>query len=386
MKSLALLGSTGSIGRQTLDVVEAFPEDFRVLCLTAHRQVERMVEQIERHRPELVVMVDEEAARRVEAQSSRPVTVLSGEEGLERAARWEGVDTVVTSVVGSVGIRATLAAIDAGKDLALANKETLVAAGALVMPALRRAGTRLMPIDSEHSALFQCLNGERSRDVKRLLLTCSGGPFRGWTSERLETVTPEQALGHPNWNMGAKITIDSATLMNKGLEVIEAMWLYDLPVEGIDVVVHPESIVHSCVDFVDGSVMAQLGRPDMRIPIQYALTWPERRPNPELPRLDLTSCGPLHFEKPDRLTFPCLDLAYEAARAGGCLPAIMNGANEVVVHAFLEGRAAFLDIPRRVEAVMTAMADRGGKRIDLEGLLAADAEARRRCAEGLASR
>ena len=350
-RSISLLGSTGSIGRQTLEVAAAL--DLPVRALTAHRSVELLEEQARRFQPELAVCVDEAAAADLKVRlSDTSVRVLSGEEGLLEAAALPSADTVVTAVVGIAGLRPTLAAIRAGKRIALANKETMVCAGELVMAEARRWGAEIVPVDSEHSAIFQCLQGCKDRgEVKRLILTASGGPFFGRSREELEGVTLEQALKHPNWAMGAKITVDSATLMNKGLEFIEAMRLYELPPEKISIVVHRESIVHSLVEYCDNAVLAQLGAADMRLPIQYALTWPERAPGPAEP-LDLLTCPSLTFQAPDPEAFPCLALALEAARTGGTATAILNGANEAAVGRFLDRRIGFMDIARQVERAM----------------------------------
>ena len=376
-KILSILGSTGSIGRQTLDVVRRLP--VRVAALTAGTNVERMAEQCREFAPQLAVMATEEAAERLRAAlAGLPVEVRSGAEGLLAAATLEKVDTVVTAVVGTVGLAPTLAALERGKRIGLANKETMVCAGELVMRTCTRCGGEIIPVDSEHSAIFQCLMGNRDRgEVRRLILTCSGGPFYGMSREALQGVTRQDALRHPNWRMGEKITIDCATLMNKGLEVIEAMRLYQLPPEQVDVVIHRQSIVHSLVEFVDGALLAQLGVPDMRIPIQLALTYPQRLQNPA-PGLDLLSCPPLTFAVPDPETFPCFAIALEAARQGGTACAAMNGANEVAVAKFLRGEIGFYDIPRLVRAGMAAtpfVADP-----TLEQILEADRLARAACA------
>lgn len=372
-RRLSILGSTGSIGRQSLEVIAAL--GLSVGALTAHNSVALLEEQARAFRPELVVLTDEGAARDLAVRlGDTPVRVASGREGLLEAATLEGVDTVLTAVVGSAGLEPTLAAIRAGKDIALANKETLVCAGALVTRAARERGVDLLPVDSEHSAIFQCLQGRADREeVARVILTASGGPFYGMERKALERVTAQDALKHPNWSMGAKITIDSATMMNKGFEVIEAMWLYGLPLEQIDVVVHRESVVHSLVEFRDGAVLAQLGAPDMRLPIQYALTWPERPPGPAK-KLDLLSCPDLTFLPPDGENFPCLELAREAARRGSVIPAALNGANEAAVALFLEGRIGFYDIPRLCRAAMAAAPDLGEPA--LADILAADAQGR----------
>ena len=350
-RSISLLGSTGSIGRQTLEVAAAL--DLPVRAITAYRSVKLLEEQARQFLPELAVCVDEAAAADLKVRlSDTSVRVLSGEEGLLEAAALPSADTVVTAVVGIAGLRPTMAAIRAGKRIALANKETMVCAGELVMAEARRWGAEIVPVDSEHSAIFQCLQGCKDRgEVKHLILTASGGPFFGRSREELEGVTLEQALRHPNWAMGAKITVDSATLMNKGLEFIEAMRLYELPPEKISIVVHRESIVHSLVEYCDNAVLAQLGAADMRLPIQYALTWPERAPGPAEP-LDLLTCPSLTFQAPDPEAFPCLTLALEAARTGGTATAILNGANEAAVGLFLDRRIGFMDIARQVERAM----------------------------------
>ena len=354
-KKLSILGSTGSIGRQTLDVVRHLPVE--VVALTAGSNVERMAEQCLEFHPKLAVMATEEAADALKTRlSGQNIRVMHGEAGLLEAATIPEADTVVTAVVGMVGLKPTLAALERGKRIGLANKETMVCAGELVTAAAARFGGKIIPVDSEHSAIFQCLMGCRDRgEVKRLILTCSGGPFFGRTKQELAGMTKADALKHPNWRMGEKITIDCATLMNKGLEVIEAMRLYELPPEKVDVVIHRQSIVHSLVEFVDGAVLAQLGVPDMRIPIQLALTYPNRTVNPAA-GLDLLSCGPLSFCAPDPEAFPCLQIALNAARQGGTACPAMNGANEVAVAKYLRGEIGFYDIPRLVQAGMDAVA------------------------------
>ena len=348
---ISLLGSTGSIGRQSLEVIQAC--GIKVGALTANSNVVRMEEQARQFQPELAVMMDEQAAADLKVRlADTPVRVAGGLEGLLEAAELPKADTVITAVVGMVGLRPTMAAIREGKRIALANKETLVCAGQLVTEEARDYGAKILPVDSEHSALFQSLQGCKDRgEVKRLILTCSGGPFFGKTRKELEGMTREDALQHPNWSMGAKITVDSATLMNKGLEFIEAMHLYQMPPEKIFIVVHRESIIHSLVEYCDNAMIAQLGTPDMRLPIQYALTWPERVAGPATP-LDLCSCGPLTFARPDTETFQCLALALEAAKTGGTAGAILNGANEAAVALFLEGKIGFLDIADRVRRAM----------------------------------
>ena len=348
---ISLLGSTGSIGRQSLEVIQAC--GMKVGALTAKSNVARMEKQARQFQPELAVMMDEQAAADLKVRLvDTPVRVVGGLEGLLEAAELPKADTVITAVVGMVGLRPTMAAIREGKRIALANKETLVCAGQLVTEEARDYGAKILPVDSEHSALFQSLQGCKDRgEVKRLILTCSGGPFFGKTRKELEGMTREDALHHPNWSMGAKITVDSATLMNKGLEFIEAMHLYQMPPEKISIVVHRESIIHSLVEYCDNAMIAQMGTPDMRLPIQYALTWPERVVGPATP-LDLCSCGPLTFAQPDTETFQCLALALEAAKTGGTAGAILNGANEAAVALFLEGKIGFLDIADRVRRAM----------------------------------
>ena len=349
IKCVCILGSTGSIGRQSLDVVRMYPQ-IRVGALAAGSSIARLAEQCREFRPELAVVATKEGADELK-QTIRdlPTRVLWGEEGLLTAATLEEADCVITAVVGMLGLKPTLAAIRAGKRIGLANKETLVCAGELVMAQAKQWGAEIVPVDSEHSAIFQCLMGcGDRREVRRLLLTCSGGPFFGMDREALSTVTKADALKHPNWKMGPKITIDCATLMNKGLEVIEAMRLYDLPLEQVDVLIHRQSIVHSLVEFNDGAIMAQLGTPDMRLPIQLAMTYPERLPSP-VDRLDLTQCAALTFVKPDLEAFPCLALARDCARRGGNLCAAMNGANEEAVAMFLRDEIGFYDIYRLVQ-------------------------------------
>ncbi|MGE4275729.1 MAG: 1-deoxy-D-xylulose-5-phosphate reductoisomerase [Lawsonibacter sp.] len=350
-KRISILGSTGSIGRQSLEVIAAC--GMEVAALTANSSVKLLEEQARQYHPELTVLMEERAAADLHVRlADTNVRVLSGLEGLMEAAAIQSADTVITAVVGMVGLRPTLAAIREGKRIGLANKETLVCAGQLVLEEAKDYGARILPVDSEHSALFQSLEGNRDRgEVKRLILTCSGGPFFGKTAPELKTMTREDALRHPNWSMGAKITVDSATLMNKGLEVIEAMHLYHMPPEKISVVVHRESIIHSLVEYCDNAMIAQLGTPDMRLPIQYALTWPKRVPGPAR-ALDLWNCGPLTFGSPDLDTFRCLGLALEAAKTGGTAGAVLNGANEAAVAQFLAGKIGFLDIGDKVAQAM----------------------------------
>ena len=345
---VSILGSTGSIGRQSLDCIRNLPA-IRVAALTAGTGVERMAQQCREFLPELAVMATQEAAEALSEEiRGLPIRVSYGEAGLIEAATMPQADCVITAVVGMVGLKPTLAAIRERKRIGLANKETLVCAGQIVMAEAKRYGAEIVPVDSEHSAIFQCLMGCRDRsEIKRLILTCSGGPFFGMSREALKAVTKADALRHPNWKMGPKITVDCATLMNKGLEVIEAMRLYDLPLEQVDVVIHRQSIVHSLVEFTDGAVMAQLGTPDMRVPIQLALTYPERKPSPAQP-LDLLTCGALSFLKPDEESFPCLALARQCAKAGGTACPAMNGANEEAVAMFLRDEIGFYDIYRLV--------------------------------------
>ena len=372
-RTLSILGSSGSIGQQTLKVAEHCGHE--VAAITVNRSVELAEAQARKFNPQLVAAADESAADDLRVRlADTPVRVVGGQEGLLEAASLPEADTVVTAMVGVAGLRPTLAAIDAGKRIALANKETLVCAGELVMARAKETGAEIVPVDSEHSAIFQCLQGCRDRgEVRRLIITASGGPFYGKTYEELAFVKKEQALRHPNWTMGAKITIDSATLMNKGLEFIEAMRLYSMPPERIRIVVHRESIVHSLVEFEDGAILAQLGSADMRLPIQYALTWPERTSGPAKP-LDLLSCPPLTFQKPDPETFRCLALALECAKRGGTSTAILNGANEAAVALFLEDQIGFLDIPRLVERALERVPAADAP--DLEDIFEADLAAR----------
>ena len=372
-KTISILGATGSIGRQTLDVAEQL--GLRVAALTANSNAERLEAQARKFRPRLAVLTDETAARDLAVRLADTGTrVLGGPEALLEAAVCPEADMVVTAVVGMVGLKPTLAAIREKKRIALANKETLVCAGQLVMDAADTYGAEIVPVDSEHSAIFQCLQGcADRREIKRLILTCSGGPFYGMTAEEVGKMTRADALRHPNWTMGPKITVDCATLMNKGLEVIEAMRLYRLPLEQVSVVIHRQSIVHSLVEYRDGAILAQLGTPDMRLPIRYAMTYPERAESPAEP-LDLLACPPLTFAQPDRDVFPCLRLAEEAAEEGGTACAILNGANEEAVGLFLAEKIGFSDIPRLVEAARAAVAVQQDP--SLEDILAADQAAR----------
>ena len=373
MKNITLLGSTGSIGRQTVEVALANPDKIKIKALVAHKSDELLEEQIKVLQPDLAVLSDKEAAARLTSRYHGRTEILAGEEGVLAAATYAGADTVLASMVGYAGLRPTLAAINCGKNIALANKETLVAAGSIVMQAVADKGVSLTPVDSEHSAIFQALRGGRENEVKRLIITASGGPFRGKKRSELENVTLAQCLNHPNWSMGKKVTLDSSTLANKGLEVMEAHWLFNMPYEKIAVVVHPQSIVHSLVEFCDGSVIAQMGDPDMRLPIQYALSWPERYPY-AFDQLDLVKYGTLTFEAPDLEAFPSLAIAIECGKAGGTLPCAFNAANEEAVNAFLEGKIKYLDIP-----YITASVTQAHHNVlvpTLEDIEAADAAAR----------
>jgi len=381
---VAILGSTGSIGRSTLDVVERHPDRFRVVALSARRDVPRLFDQCVRHRPRLAVMTEGDAARELSrrlAVAGVPTEVMAGDEALIHAATAAGADYVMAAIVGAAGLASTLAAARAGRRVLLANKEALVMSGPLLLDAVAASGAQLLPIDSEHNAIFQCLPpttaGRAASGVRRIWLTASGGPFLRLPGERLATVTPDEACAHPRWSMGRKISVDSATLMNKGLELIEAQLLFGLPPGGVEVVVHPQSIVHSLVEYVDGSTLAQLGNPDMRTPIAHALAWPERIESGVTP-LDMLALGRLEFEAPDRERFRALPLAEQAARAGGTAPAILNAANEVAVEAFLQGALNFSGIPMVIEDVLGQLT---ATRVqDLEDVLGADASARRAAA------
>jgi len=373
-KSIAILGSTGSVGTQALEVIRAFPELLEVSVLTASANADLLIAQAQEFKPKAVVIVCEDRYIQVKsALENLEIAVLSGESGLEEVVEYDEIDVVLNAIVGSAGLLPTVKAIEAGKDIALANKETLVVAGALMMDLVRRYDVAMLPVDSEHSAIFQCLVGEQANPLEKIYLTASGGPFRGKDRDFLTTVTKQQALKHPNWVMGAKITIDSASLMNKGLEVIEARWLFDLNVEQIDVVVHPQSIIHSVVQFQDGSMKAQMGLPDMKLPIQNALTYPYRQPN-SLERFDFMNYASLTFEEADRDTFRNLELAYQSLRDGGDRPCVLNAANEVAVAAFLADEISFLGMSDLIEATMCQQ-----KKIEtpsFEDLLAIDAETR----------
>ena len=351
MKKIAILGSTGSIGTQTLEVVEA-QKDIEVTALAAGSNIALLEAQIRKFRPKTACVWDEQKAKELKSSvRDIPVRILSGMEGLMEAAIEPSSEMVVTAVVGMIGIRPTIAAMEAGKDIALANKETLVTAGHIIMPLAKERGVKILPVDSEHSAIFQCLNGEHKNTIHKILLTASGGPFRGKTRKEMESVQVEDALNHPNWSMGRKITIDSSTMVNKGLEVMEAKWLFGVEMDQVQVVIQPKSIIHSMVEFEDGAVMAQLGTPDMKLPIQYALYYPERRPLPG-DRLDFWTMGQIAFEKPDMVNFPGLKLAYEAGRAGGTLPTVFNAANERAVAKFLNREIPYLAITDMIEGAM----------------------------------
>jgi 1-deoxy-D-xylulose-5-phosphate reductoisomerase len=382
MKRISLLGSTGSIGTSTIDVIGWYPDDFRVVALAAGRNLERLASQVQLLKPELVSVATKEDALELSTRIPSGTRIVSGRDGLIEVARHPEADLVVCGLVGALGIEPTYAAVDAGKTVALANKEALVAAGAFVTARAAETGSQILPVDSEHNALHQCLRGEDPASIRALWLTASGGPFRTWPREKMAGATPEDALAHPTWVMGPKVTIDSATLMNKGLEVIEAHWLFSVSADRIRVVVHDRSVVHSLIELTDGSFKAQLGITDMRHPIQYALTYPERRPSP-LPPFDLVAAGPLRFEAPDSQRFPCLGLAYEAFKRGGAAPAVLNAANEIAVGAFLARRAAFPDIPAVIRGALDRHA--GAAASTLDDILAADRLARKTASELLAS-
>lgn len=349
MKHLSILGSTGSIGTQTLEIVRQFPNEFKIAGLTANKNSELLLKQIKEFKPKAAAIMDKSKADTLLNFSS--CRVYSGIDGINKIAAMSEADTVVNALVGSAGIEPTYSAVKNKKNIALANKETLVAAGSVIMDEVKKNNLSIMPIDSEHSAIFQCLNGENIKEVKKITLTCSGGPFKDWTKQQLENATVQDALNHPTWNMGNKITIDSATLMNKGFEVIETHWLYGIGYEKIKIAVHPQSIVHSLVEFIDKSVIAQLGLPDMKVPIQYALSHPKRFPN-LLTSLDLAKIRLLEFREPDFDMFPCLNYAYEAGAVGGTMPAVMNASNEAAVNAFLENKIRFLDIQTIIKKMM----------------------------------
>ncbi len=380
-KNIAILGSTGSIGLSTLKVVRKLKPSFRITGLTANRNIRELAKQIKAFHPKLAAVMDESLVSPLKSLTSGiPTRILGGEEGLVAVAAESGADMVLSAIVGAAGLRPTLTAIQRGKDIALANKETMVMAGEVVTKAALKSGSKILPVDSEHCAIFQCLAGchKPETEIHRIILTASGGPFRLLHQKHFHKITLKEALNHPTWRMGPKITIDSATLMNKGLEVIEAHYLFNTTFQKIEIVIHPESIVHSMVEFIDGSVLAQLGTTDMQIPIQFALTYPERKKTP-VERLDLSKAGKLHFEKPDRKKFPCVDLAYEAGKKGGTFPAVLNAANEVAVGRFLREEISFSDIPRIIEKTLAKY--RSLTNGTLDGILMADRWARSQAAK-----
>jgi 1-deoxy-D-xylulose-5-phosphate reductoisomerase len=375
MKTIAILGSTGSVGVTTLDVVSRFPDRFRVVAMAAGRNLDLLVAQVRRFQPELVAVATSELACELASRiDTRATAILHGAEGAIAVATHPEATLVMSALVGALGLRPTLAAIKAGKDIAFANKEVLVIAGELITRAVRENGVRLLPVDSEHNAIFQCLEGRSRESLKRIILTASGGPFREWPQSRFASITIKDALNHPTWSMGHKITIDSATLMNKGLEVIEARWLFDLTPDQIGVVVHPQSVIHSMAEMIDGSVIAEMAIPDMAIPVAFALAYPDRLPLNHLKPLSLLGRANLTFEEPDLNRFPCLDLAYDALKEGGTMPACLNAANEELVAGFLAGRAGFVDIPRYIAAIMERHDNRPV--CSLEDLLEVDSWAR----------
>ncbi|MGB3695273.1 MAG: 1-deoxy-D-xylulose-5-phosphate reductoisomerase [Spirulinaceae cyanobacterium] len=379
MKPISILGSTGSIGTQTLDIVGQYPEQFRVVGLTAKSNITLLTEQIRKYKPEIVAICDEDKypqLKEIVAKLEDPPITLVGEEGVAEVARYGDAEAVVTGIVGCAGLMPTIAAIEAGKDIALANKETLIAGGPVVLPLVAKHKNRILPADSEHSAIFQCLQGVPDDGLRRIILTASGGSFRDWPVEKLSQVTVADALKHPNWSMGPKITIDSATLMNKGLEVIEAHFLFKVDYDDIDIVIHPQSIIHSLIELQDTSVLAQLGWPDMRLPLLYALSWPQRiYTNWE--QLDLVKAGSLTFKEPDHQKYPCMQLAYAAGRAGGLMPAVLNAANEQAVALFLEKKIQFLDIPRLIETACDRASILNNSAPSLEEIVEADSWARK---------
>ncbi|URR35759.1 1-deoxy-D-xylulose-5-phosphate reductoisomerase [Thermosynechococcus sp. HN-54] len=378
MKALNLLGSTGSIGTQTLDIVAQYPDRFRVVGLAAGRNLERLIPQIRQFQPEIVSIADPEQLPQLEAALAdlpQKPQLVAGEAGIATVAAYGDADIVVTGIVGCAGLVPTIAAIKAGKDIALANKETLIAGGPVVLPLLQEYGVKLLPADSEHSAIFQCLQGVPEGGLRKIILTASGGAFRDWPVEKLSQVTVADALKHPNWSMGPKITVDSATLMNKGLEVIEAHYLFGMDYDNIEIVIHPQSIIHSLIELQDTSVLAQLGWPDMRLPLLYALSWPERIPT-NWSALDLVKAGNLTFRSPDHQKYPCMGLAYAAGRAGGAMPAVLNAANEQAVALFIAEAISFLDIPRLIEMTCDRYSVQNISNPTLEDILAADRWAR----------
>ena len=380
MKSISILGSTGSVGVTTLDVVSRFPERFRVIAMAAGQNLDLLLEQIKRFQPELVSVATPELARDLRTRlADAKIDIMYGTDGAIAVATHRDAQFVMSAIVGAIGLRPTLAAAKAGKDVGFANKETLVVAGEIMTRAVRDSGSKLLPVDSEHNAIFQCLEGRQRANLKRIILTASGGPFLKLPLDRFTTVTIAEALKHPTWRMGAKITIDSASLMNKGLEVIEARWLFDLPAELISVVIHPQSVVHSMVEMIDGSVIAEMAIPDMAIPVAYALAYPERLPMTHLKSLSLADCGALTFEQPDLNRFPCLRLAFDALTAAGTMPCALNAANEVMVAAFLAGETRFLDIARNIETVMERHSNQPAR--SLEDLIETDGWARAQARE-----
>jgi 1-deoxy-D-xylulose-5-phosphate reductoisomerase len=378
MKAITILGSTGSIGTQTLDIVTHNPDKFRVVGLAAGSNVNLLAEQIREFQPEIVALGDESKLAQLQeaiASCSRQPQIVVGQEGISEVARYGDAESVVTGIVGCAGLLPTIAAIEAGKDIALANKETLIAGAPVVLPLVKKHQVKLLPADSEHSAIFQCLQGVTTGGLRRIILTASGGSFRDLPVEQLSSVTVKDALNHPNWSMGQKITIDSATLMNKGLEVIEAHYLFDLDYDHIDIVIHPQSIIHSLIEVQDTSMLAQLGWPDMRLPLLYALSWPERIYT-DWEQLDLVKAGDLTFREPDHQKYPCMQLAYAAGRAGGLMPAVLNAANEQAVALFLQEKIGFLDIPRLIEQVCDRFTSQNTANPSLEAILFADQWAR----------
>lgn len=379
MKKISILGSTGSIGTQTLDIVEQYPDQFQVVGLATRSNVELLAKQVQQFRPEIVAICDESKLGTLKdaiATMDYSPIILAGEEGVIEVARHGDSESVVTGIVGCAGLLPTIAAIEAGKDIALANKETLIAGGPVVLPLIEKHGVKLLPADSEHSAIFQCLQGVPEEGLRRIILTASGGAFRDWPVEQLKYVTVQDALKHPNWSMGQKITVDSATLMNKGLEVIEAHFLFGMDYEHIDIVIHPQSIIHSLIELQDTSVLAQLGWPDMRLPLLYALSWPERIYT-DWEQLDLVKAGSLTFREPDHDKYPCMQLAYAAGNAGGAMPAVLNAANEQAVALFLAEKIAFLDIPKVIEKTCNSFRDHNPSQPSLEDILEADKWARK---------
>ena len=383
MKALSLLGSTGSIGTQTLDIVAQYPDQFRIVGMAAGRNVALFSQQIRQFKPQIVALQDETLLADLKAAIAdvqpQPI-ILAGQAGIVEVAKYGDAEVVVTGIVGCAGLLPTMAAIEANKDIALANKETLIAGGPVVLPLVKKHGVKLLPADSEHSAIFQCLQGVPDRGIRRILLTASGGSFRDMPIEELANVTVASALKHPNWSMGRKITIDSATLMNKGLEVIEAHYLFGMDYDHIDIVIHPQSIIHSLIELQDTSVLAQLGWADMRLPLLYALSYPDRLPTDWEP-LDLVKAGNLTFREPDHVKYPCMGLAYAAGRAGGCLPAVLNAANEEAVALFLDEKIKFLDIPKLIEKTCDRFDSQNVKNPNLDDILEADAWGRRSVSE-----